>query len=374
MPDQRTRVALIFGGRSGEHAVSCYSAAGMLSHLHPDRYEVIPVWITQEGRWVIGSDRRREGRVDVPMLLSMTPATREAERSPLDTILDALPVLRTVDVVLPALHGPYGEDGTLQSLLGSAGIPYVGNRVLTSATAMDKVQTKKLLVAAGLEVADQVVLQHGRTELTGAEKARLGLPVFVKPAHGGSSLGVSRVNSWDELAAAVALARESEDKILVEAAMLGREVDLGVLEYPDGRVAAGPALEIRVTEDHNFFDYEAKYSGSGSAFDIPAKLPADLTATLEEQAVRVFHAMGCTGLARVDFFLRGGTHPVVNEINTLPGLTPASQFPQMWQAAGVSYPELLGILIETAIVRHRERRERAVGSRQRAELTAGTLL
>jgi len=219
-----------------------------------------------------------------------------------------------------------------------------------------------------------VVLQHGRTELTGAEKARLGLPVFVKPAHGGSSLGVSRVNSWDELAAAVALARESEDKILVEAAMLGREVDLGVLEYPDGRVAAGPALEIRVTEDHNFFDYEAKYSGSGSAFDIPAKLPADLTATLEEQAVRVFHAMGCTGLARVDFFLRGGTHPVVNEINTLPGLTPASQFPQMWQAAGVSYPELLGILIETAIVRHRERRERAVGSRQRAELTAGTLL
>lgn len=381
MPDQRIRVAMIFGGRSGEHDVSCYSAAGMLSHLDPARYEVIPVWITPEGRWIIGSDRPRSGRVDVPMLLSMTPATTvpedAPERSPLDTILDALPVLRTVDVVLPALHGQYGEDGTLQSLLASAGIPYVGNRVLTSATGMDKDHTKKLMVAADLEVAPWAVLRHGRDTLPRAERDRLGLPVFVKPAHGGSSLGISRVASWDDLPAAVALAREAEDKVLVEAAVTGREVDLGVLEFPDGRVEAGPALEIRVDADHTFFDYEAKYSGHGSTFDIPAKLPPELAATLAEHAVRIFRALGCEGLCRVDFFLRDGVHPVANEINTLPGLTPASQFPQMWQAAGVSYAELLGIFIDTAIARSRRRRDRtpAVPAAHRpAELTAGTLL
>ncbi|HKD96930.1 MAG TPA: D-alanine--D-alanine ligase family protein [Micromonosporaceae bacterium] len=393
MPDKRTRVALIFGGRSGEHDVSCYSAAGMLSHLHPDKYEVIPVWITPEGRWVIGSDRPRTGRVDVPMLLSMTPAEPAAagapERSPLDSILDALPVLRTADVVLPALHGQYGEDGTLQSLLASAGIPYVGNRVLTSATGMDKDHTKKLMLAAGLEVAPWAVLRNGRDTLSQAERDRLGLPVFVKPAHGGSSLGVSRVDSWDRLPAAVAVAREAEDKVIVEAAVAGREVDLGVLEFPDGRVEAGPSLEIRVDADHTFFDYEAKYSGHGSTFDIPAKLPPELTATLAEQAVRIFRALGCEGLCRVDFFLRDGVHPVANEINTLPGLTPASQFPQMWQAAGVTYPELLDILIQTAIARATRRHGSATtattadagadpaalpGANGPAELPAGTLL
>ncbi|HEY7173963.1 MAG TPA: D-alanine--D-alanine ligase family protein [Micromonosporaceae bacterium] len=355
MADHRTRVALVFGGRSGEHDVSCYSAAGMLSHLSPERYDVVPIWITPNGRWVVGSDRPRSGTVDVPLLLSMTPyepaGIPDDERGPLHSILDALPVLRTVDVVLPALHGPFGEDGTLQSLLASAGVPFVGNGILSSAVGMDKEQTKKLLIAAGLEVADSVVLRDGRTTLTDEERARLGRPVFVKPAHGGSSLGVSRVDDWDQLPAAVALARETEDKVLVEAAVIGREVDLGVLEYPDGRVLAGPPLEIRVDQEHEFFDYEAKYSGHGSAFDIPAKLPADVTAQLAEQAVRVFEALDCVGLLRVDFFLRDGVHPVVNEVNTLPGLTPHSQFPQIWQVAGVTYAELLDILITTAIVR-----------------------
>jgi D-alanine-D-alanine ligase len=355
MADHRTRVALIFGGRSGEHDVSCYSAAGMLSHLSPDKYEVVPIWITPEGRWVVGSDRPRTGPVDVPLLLSMTPyepaGLTDDERAPLHSILDTLPVLRTVDVVLPALHGPFGEDGTLQSLLASAGVPYVGNGILTSATGMDKEHTKKLLTDAGFEVSDAVVLRHGRDTLTDAERERLGLPVFVKPAHGGSSLGVSRVDDWANLPAAIALARESEDKILVEAAVIGREVDLAVLEHPDGRVLAGPALEISVTVDHEFFDYDAKYSGAGSAFDIPAKLPPEIAEKLAEQAVRVFEMLDCVGLLRVDFFLRDGVHPVVNEVNTLPGLTPHSQFPQIWQAAGVSYAELLDILLTTALVR-----------------------
>ncbi len=361
MADHRIRVALIFGGRSGEHDVSCFSAAGMLSHLSPERYEVVPIWITPEGRWVVGSDKPRTGAVDVPLLLSMTPYEpddiTDDLRAPLHSILDALTVLRTVDVALPALHGPYGEDGTLQSLLASAGVPYVGNGILTSATGMDKEHTKKLLRAAGLDVTDAVVLRHGRDTLTDDERARLGLPVFVKPAHGGSSLGVSRVDDWADLPAAVAIARKSEDKVLVEAAVLGREVDLAVLERPDGSVQAGPALEIRVTEEHDFFDYDAKYSGEGSAFDIPAKLAPQVAAQLAEQAVRVFEVLDCVGLLRVDFFLRDGVLPVVNEVNTLPGLTPHSQFPQIWQAAGVSYAELLDILVTTALVR-RGRRDR----------------
>jgi D-alanine-D-alanine ligase len=353
MTDRRTRVALIFGGRSGEHDVSCYSAAGMLSHLNPDRYEIVPIWITPTGRWVIGSDRPRSGTVDVPLLLSMTPydADTEDERPALASILDALPILRTVDVALPALHGPYGEDGTLQSLLASAGVPYVGNGVLTSATGMDKEHTKKLLTAAGLAVTDAVVLRDGRSSLAASERERLGLPVFVKPAHGGSSLGVSRVDDWTELPAAIAKARESEEKILVEAAVIGREVDLAVLEHPDGRIVAGPPLEISVTTDHDFFDYDAKYSGSGSAFDIPAKLPPELIDQLGDLAVRVFIALDCIGLLRVDFFLRDGVDPVVNEVNTLPGLTPHSQYPQIWEAAGLSYAELLDVLIATALVR-----------------------
>jgi D-alanine-D-alanine ligase len=234
---------------------------------------------------------------------------------------------------------------------------------MSSAIGMDKEQTKKLLIAAGLEVADAVVLRHGRETLTDAEKARLGLPVFVKPAHGGSSLGVSRVDDWSELPAAVARARETEDKILVEAGVIGREVDLAVLEHPDGRVLAGPPLEIRVTAEHEFFDYEAKYSGEGSEFEIPANLPPDVTAELAEQAVRVFETLDCVGLLRVDFFLRDGVQPVVNEVNTLPGLTPHSQFPQIWQAAGVSYADLLDILITTAIVR-RGRLDRRTTSAQ----------
>jgi len=382
MADHRTRVALIFGGRSGEHDVSCYSAAGMLSHLSPDKYEVVPVWITPEGRWVVGSDKPRSGTVDVPLLLSMTPYEPEGiaddERPALDSILDALPVLRSVDVVLPALHGPFGEDGTLQSLLASAGVPYVGNGILTSATGMDKEHTKKLLMAAGLEVTDAIVLRHGRDDLTEDEKRRIGLPVFVKPAHGGSSLGVSRVDDWADLPAAIALARESEDKILVEAAVIGREVDLGVLEFPDGRVLAGPPLEISVTTDHDFFDYEAKYSGEGSAFDIPAKLPDELIEQLNAQAVRVFDALDCVGLLRVDFFLRDGVHPVVNEVNTLPGLTPHSQFPQIWQVAGVSYAELLDILITTALVRRGPTNRRTAPAQSRyddrsMESTSGRL-
>ena len=359
MPE-RTRVALIFGGRNSEHEVSCRSAAAIMTHLDRSRYVVTPVRIDTAGFWTVGVDARIPAQtrsdngappVDAEALLAMTTATT-TPRHRVGTIVDALAVLRTLDVVVPALHGPFGEDGTLQSLLDGAGIPYVGSDVLASATGMDKQHTKTMLAAEELRVADGVVLHHGRDDLTEAERDRLGLPVFVKPARGGSSVGVSRVDSWADLPAGVAIARvgSGEDKVLVEVAVRGREVDVAVLEYADGRVVAGPPLEIRVTGTQRFFDYDAKYSGAGSVFDIPAQLPEATITTLQDEAVRVFRTLGCSGLLRVDFFLpeAGDPTPVVNEVNTFPGLTPASQFPRIWAAAGLAYPLLLDTLITTA--------------------------
>jgi D-alanine-D-alanine ligase len=183
------------------------------------------------------------------------------------------------------------------------------------------------------------------------EVAALGLPVFVKPARSGSSLGVSKVDSWEELAAAVDTALAVDSKVLIEEAVIGREVDLGVLEHPDGRLEAGPPLEIRITADRTFFDYDAKYEDTTTEFDIPAKLDAELTTRVQDYAVRVFESLGCSGLLRVDFFLRDGVHPVINEVNTFPGLTAASQYPRMWQSTGLDFGSLLDVLIATALAR-----------------------
>jgi len=329
---ERIRIAVVFGGRSGEHDVSCDSAAGILANLDPARYDVLPVRITRDGAWSVGDDE---------------PADR------LTSLADAVAALRGVDVVFPALHGPYGEDGTLQMLLEAIGLPYVGNGVLASAAGMDKEHTKRLAVAAGLRVADGVVLRGREERLAPEQMDRLGLPVFVKPARAGSSLGVSKVDSWDALPGAVRAARASDRKVLVEAAVPGREIDVAVLEYPDGRLVAGPPLEIRVTGDRTFFDYEAKYTDEGHVFDIPARLDAHTTKALQRCAVRAFRALGCTGLLRADFFLSPAGEPVLNEVNTFPGFTPLSQYPQIWDAAGLPYPALLDVLVETALATRR---------------------
>jgi D-alanine-D-alanine ligase len=259
--------------------------------------------------------------------------------------------------VFPALHGPYGEDGTIQSVLELVGVPYVGNGVLASAAGMDKEFTKKLLAAEGLRVADGAVLRPGSSELTSYDRARLGLPVYVKPARAGSSIGVSRVDAWPELDAALAVARGADAKVLVEAAVGGREIDVAVLQYPDGTIEAGPPLEIRVGPDRAFFDYDAKYKPGNVVFDIPARLNHATTSLLQLRALQAFTALGCRGLLRVDFFLPasasgGFEEPVVNEVNTFPGFTAASQFPQMWKAAGMPFERLLDILISTAALDH----------------------
>jgi D-alanine-D-alanine ligase len=260
-------------------------------------------------------------------------------------------VLAGVDVVFPVLHGPYGEDGTIQGLLEMAGLPYVGAGVLASAVAMDKEFTKKLLVAEGLPVGDLVVLRRGTAGPTSEQRDRLGLPVFVKPARAGSSVGITRVTDWADLDAAIATAREHDPKVLVEAALVGREIEVAVLELSDGSVRASVPAEIRIVGDAEFYDFDAKYLDDVCEFDIPAKLDDDVAERLREAAVTAFRAVDGQGLARVDFFLGPDGAITVNEVNTMPGFTPTSMFPRAWAVTGVDYPALLTTLIETALAR-----------------------
>jgi D-alanine-D-alanine ligase len=257
-----------------------------------------------------------------------------------------------VDVVFPVLHGAFGEDGTIQGMLELAGIPYVGPGVLASAAAMDKEVTKKLLAAAGLAGGDYIVLRRTVATLTDEQRDRLGLPVFVKPARAGSSTGITRVTDWADLDDAIATARAIDPKVIIEAAVVGREVEVGVLEFPDGRIDASLPAEIRIVADGvNFYDFDAKYLDAATEYDIPAKLDDDVIARLRAQAVEAFTALDCQGLARVDFFVRPDGSLVVNEINTMPGFTEISMYPKMWAVTGIDYPTLLSTLVDTAIAR-----------------------
>jgi D-alanine-D-alanine ligase len=248
-------------------------------------------------------------------------------------------------------HGAYGEDGTIQGLLEMADLPYVGSGVFASAAGMDKEFTKKLLAAEGLPVGEYAVLRRGES-LSVHERERLGLPVFVKPARAGSSTGISKVTDWADLESAVAAAREIDPKVLIEAAVVGREVECGVLEGENwGPPEASVPAEIRLVRGHDWYDFEAKYLDDACEFDLPADLPPDVTANLRTMACDAFTALDCAGLARVDFFVRPDGSLVVNEVNTMPGFTPISLFKRMWAASGVEYPELLTRLITTALAR-----------------------
>jgi D-alanine-D-alanine ligase len=261
-------------------------------------------------------------------------------------------VLGGVDVVFPVLHGAYGEDGTIQGLLEMAGVPYVGSGVLGSAVAMDKEFAKKLLHAEGLPVGPYAVLRPGTGALPAAERERLGLPAFVKPARAGSSIGITRVGDWSELDAAVAAARDVDPKVLVEAAIPGREVECGVLEgLEGGPPEASVPAEIRLVGGHEWYDFDAKYLDDACEFDVPAKLPEDMSRRLRDMACRAFLALDCAGLARVDFFVTEDDRIVLNEVNTMPGFTPISMFPRAWTASGLNYPALIDRLLQTALRR-----------------------
>jgi D-alanine-D-alanine ligase len=361
MTDRRLRVAVVFGGRSSEHAISCVSAGSVLTHLDRTRFEVIPVGISAEGAWVLGTaepselairDRRLpavDGAVTA-LVLPGDPTRRELVRIAGD---QAGEVLAGVDVVFPVLHGAFGEDGTIQGLLELADVPYVGSGVLASAAGMDKEFARKLVCVEGLPVTDAVVLRADHTTLTAEQRQRLGLPVFVKPARAGSSVGITKVTDWAALPSAIATARAVDPKVLVEAAVVGREVECGVLEFPDGRIGASLPAEIRVVakDSAGWYDFDAKYLNDACEFDIPAKLDDDITAELQTMAVAAFRALDCQGLARVDFFVGPDGALTINEINTMPGFTPISMYPRMWTVTGVDYSSLLSLLIDTAVAR-----------------------
>lgn len=357
------RVAVVFGGRSNEHAISCVSAGSILRNLDPERFDVVAIGITPEGSWVLTDGDPDALAISNRQLPEVTaesgtelalPADPQRSGQLVSLTTGADEVLASVDVVFPVLHGPYGEDGTVQGLLELAGVPYVGAGVLASAAGMDKEFTKKLFAAEGLPVGAYAVLRPSRSTLRSEECERLGLPVFVKPARGGSSIGVTRVTSWDDLAAAIAIARRHDPKVIVEAAITGREVECGVLEMPDGTVEASTLGEIRVVgvrgREDSFYDFATKYLDDAAELDVPAKVDDEIADAIRQLAIRAFKAIDCQGLARVDFFLTDDG-PVLNEINTMPGFTTISMYPRMWAATGVDYPTLLATMVETALAR-----------------------
>jgi D-alanine-D-alanine ligase len=362
----KIRVAVLFGGRSVEHSISCVSAGSVLGALDRERYEVVPVGIATDGRWVLADEGQQlsisDGRLPEVTGGTAVSLVGDPEARGLAVLEQGAAVgrvLTEVDVVFPVLHGAYGEDGTVQGLLEMAGVPYVGSGVFASAASMDKEFTKKLLAAAGLPQGDHVVLRDAagavRADaalLTAADRERLGLPVFVKPARAGSSLGITKVADWADLPAAVEAAAAVDPKVIIEAAVPGREIECGVLAGPDGPQASLPA-EIRLRPGTDWYDFAAKYLDDVVDFDVPADLTPEQTAAVQQTACRAFRALDCRGLARVDFFLGtdadGRDRLVINEVNTMPGFTPISMYPRMWAASGVDYPELVDRLIASAL-------------------------
>jgi D-alanine-D-alanine ligase len=365
-PGRKPRVAVVFGGRSSEHAISCVTAGSVLAAIDRERYDVVPIGIATDGRWVLESGDPDRLRISGPDQLPEVDGDRAAialapDRATTDLVVTepSQPprTLGEVDVVFPLLHGPWGEDGTIQGMLEMAGVRYVGAGVLASAVSMDKAYMKVVLAAAGLPVMPSVIVtaREWARDARGCREraAGVGYPLFVKPSRGGSSIGISKVHDASELDEALELAMREDPKVLVEAAAEGvREVECGVLQALDGTPETSLPAELRIGGDHEFYDFAAKYlPGEHTEIDIPADLPDEVATSLRELAVRAFEAVGCEGLARVDFFAFPDGSLVVNEINTMPGFTPTSMYPQMWAASGVDYPALVDRLIRLALER-----------------------
>jgi D-alanine-D-alanine ligase len=359
------RVLLVFGGRSAEHEVSVASARSVLGALDPERHEVVAVGIDKDGRWHLlpGPPALPEGATgELPAVGGSAGTEVALAREPgAHELVTEAGERRPFDVVFPILHGPFGEDGTIQGLLELAGIPYVGAGVLGSAIGMDKAVQKVLFRDAGLEVAPHIVV-HERDwrddpEAVEAAAADLGYPVFVKPAALGSSVGVTKVYEAGHLARAVDEAFGYGRKALVERAMEGaRELEISVLGNDDP--VASVAGEI-VPKGHEFYDYEAKYVDEhGAQLLVPADIPAETLEEAQRMAVAAFRAIDAAGMARVDFFLMPPGRLVVNEINTIPGFTTISMYPKLWEASGVPYPELVDRLVRLALERHEAQRGR----------------
>jgi len=346
-------VGLIFGGRSGEHEVSLVSARGIMAALGREKYQVIPIGIARDGHWLIEGDplTRLEALSDTPD----SPTHPQATSTLAAIWPEGFP---RVDVVFPVLHGPYGEDGTIQGLCELAGLPYVGAGVLASALAMDKIASKMVARAAGLPIVDYISLSRKRwqaqPETVIAEiERRLGYPCFVKPANLGSSVGITKASEGEELWAGLDLAATYDRRLLIERAVDAREIEVSVLGN-DEPIASVPG---EILPSREFYDYDAKYVDDRSELLIPAPLPEELASEIRELAVKAYKAHDGAGMARVDFLLERDTmHPYLNELNTIPGFTPISMYPKLWDATGLPYPKLLDRLIELALERFADRR------------------
>ncbi len=350
-PSRKVRVALVFGGRSGEHSISAATAAGVMKAIDREKYDVLPVGITREGEWVLPSVDAARFELTSGALPEVTP---EVGRE-----IAGLAEAGPVDVVFPLLHGPYGEDGTIQGLLELAGLPYVGAGVLASAVGMDKAYMKLVFAGHGLPVAPYVVVKPREWEespsaVVDRVQARLRFPVFVKPARAGSSLGVTRVDYLTGLSEAIEEARVHDPKVLVEQGVEGREIECAVL---GGRAGAAPRASVpgEIVVDHDqagFYDFESKYlSATHARTDAPADLPEEVAERVRELAVEAFEAIGAEGLSRVDCFVTPDGEVLLNEINTMPGFTPISMYSKMWEASGLPYTELVDELIQLALER-----------------------
>jgi D-alanine-D-alanine ligase len=371
---KKIRVGVLFGGRSGEHEVSLLSAASVIHALDPEKYEAVAIGISKDGRWLAGTAAHKMLpevlRSGERVMLSADPNV-----AALVPVSNSRPDALRVDVVFPVLHGTYGEDGTVQGLLDLAGLPYVGSGVLGSAVGMDKDMQKRLFLQAKLPVGDFLAIARSEWEKSGnkvlsAIRKKFRFPVFVKPATLGSSVGMTKAHDGKELAAAMDLAAEFAQKILVERAIRGREIEVSVLGNEDPKAS----IPGEIVPHREFYDYAAKYLEEGTRLLIPAKLNRAQVKRFQEYAVRAFRTLECLGMARVDFFLENRTERILlNEINTIPGFTSISMYPKLWEASGLSYRDLLARLIALALAQHREKQRTKYTIELPANASSGTL-
>lgn len=340
----RVRVGVLCGGQSSEHSISCLSGASLLGAIDREKFDPVPIGITQNGKWVYLNGRTDELAINNGKL-PVVPADAPAVSINSEGIFAGGENLK-IDIIFPVLHGPYGEDGTVQGLLEMFHIPYVGAGVLASAVGMDKATCKRLFMEAGIPTVDFDVFfwqewQCFSGEITSRLQEEFNLPIFVKPSRAGSSNGISKVKSWDELPSAIELAKDFDEKIVVEAFVAGRELECGILGDRASRVG-----EIRVLGAHEFYDFEAKYLDNSTELIVPAKIAPDEEGEIQQLALAAFSLIDGRGIARVDFFLADGGQIILNELNTMPGFTATSMYPRLWKASGVDYKEVITRLID----------------------------
>jgi D-alanine-D-alanine ligase len=339
----KSRVAIICGGKSSEHEISCVSANGVLNAIDRNKFEPVLIGITKSGKWLLLPDDSNFSIVN-GALPTVPESGIEVSITSLGLVAGGKQL--AIDVAFPVLHGPYGEDGTIQGLFEMIGIKYVGSGVLASAVSMDKSYAKPIFASAGLSVAAGIVVTSKNFELP----SNLTFPLFVKPARSGSSRGTTKVKQKSDLASAVEHALSFDTKVIIEQAVVGKEIECAVLQA-DGKITASEVGQISISSKFEFYDFQAKYLDNSMELIVPADLPAGVQSKIQQAAITAFNAAGCEGLARVDFFYSTQGEIIINEINTMPGFTPTSVYPKLIEKNGINYQELISKLITTAQTR-----------------------